>query len=325
MRLLRRLRYLLQQRKVEAELAEEIEHHSHMSGDGRAMGNITRAREDSRAVWIWPWLQSVWQDVAYAGRNLRRAPGFTLVALLTLGTAIGLNTSFFTVFNALALRPWPVSDPQRIVKVFATDPRRPNASGGGLGIAEYRFFAEHARAFSGFAATFGQSVRFGFEPFGRSSQAALVGGDHFRVLGIEMHLGRGFLPEEDRLEAPEAVAVLSYSYWRDYFGSDPAILGRRVPLNEIPFTIVGVTPENFLGTADGGGRETSTSHFLRWSSSSRRHRGLTIFSPVRISVVFRCQAAWLRGPCVRKRRPSWRCWTGSSARDFAWMGTASLS
>jgi len=198
---LRRIRYLLRRRKIEAELAEEIEQHRQMSGGGSAMGNITLAREDARAIWIWPWLQSVWQDIAYAVRNLRRAPGFTLVALLTLGTAIGVNTSFFTVFNAMALRPWPVKDPAQIVKVFSVDTRRPNASGGGIGVAEYRFFAEHARAFSGFAVSFGQSVRFGFEPFGKSSQAALVGGDHFRVLGIQMLLGRGFLSEEDRVDA----------------------------------------------------------------------------------------------------------------------------
>jgi predicted permease len=246
---------MLRQRKIEAELAEEIEVHRRMSGDAPAMGNITLAREDARAVWIRPWLESVWQDIAYALRSLWRAPGFTLVALFTLGTAIGLNTSFFTVFNAIALRPWPVKDPAQMVKVFSVDTRRPNASGGGIGVAEYRFFAEHARSFSGFAVIFWQGVRFGFEPFGQVSNAALVGGDHFRVLGIEMLLGRGFRPEEDRAEAPEAVAVLSYPYWRDHFGSDPAIVGKQVVLNEIPFTVVGVTPEEFTGTAYGGGRE----------------------------------------------------------------------
>src|SRR5579863_294994 len=260
MKILRRIRYLLRQRKIEAELAEEIEHHrqmsaKHSSDAGPTMGNVTRAREDARSVWIWPWLQSVWQDLAYAIRNLRRSPGFTAVALLTLGTAIGLNTSFFTVFNAMALRPWPVKDPAQMVKVFSMDTRRPNASGGGIGVVEYRYFAEHARSFSGFAVAFGQSVRFGFEPFGKSSQAVLVGGDHFRVLGIEMHLGRGFLPEENRVDAPEPVAVLSYTYWRDHFGSDPAVISKQVSVNDVPFTIVGVTPEDFTGTADGGGRE----------------------------------------------------------------------
>jgi macrolide transport system ATP-binding/permease protein len=133
MKILARLRCLFRQRQMDRDLAEEIEFHRQMTSDRAAMGNITRAREDVRAVWIWPWLESIWQDLAYAVRNLRRSPGFTLVALLTLGPAIGLNTSFFTVFNGMALRPWPVKDPARIVNVFSANPRRPNASGGGIG------------------------------------------------------------------------------------------------------------------------------------------------------------------------------------------------
>ena len=254
MRLLRRIGYLLRQRKIEAELAEEIEFHRQMSGEAKALGNITRAREDARAVWIWPWLESLWQDLTYALRNLRRSPGFTLVALLTLGTAIGLNTSFFTVFNAVAFRPWQVKDPSRVVKIFTVNAQQHRLAGG-LGVAEVRYLAGHSRSLSGIAVIVGDEVRFGFEPFGTASHAALVRGDHFRVLGLDMHLGRGFLPEEDRVDAPEAVAVLSYPYWRDHFGSDSDIIGKRVTLNEIEFTIVGVTPENFTGTSLGGGKE----------------------------------------------------------------------
>ena len=107
---LRRVYYWLRQRKIDAELAEELEFHRSKlreSGEAsRVMGNETQAREDARAVWIWPWVESVWQDLAYAARTLRTSPGFVLTVLLTLGSAIGLNTSLFTVFNALALRPW---------------------------------------------------------------------------------------------------------------------------------------------------------------------------------------------------------------------------
>ncbi len=257
MKLLARIRYLLRQRQAHRDLAEEIEFHRQMSGDPAAMGNITRAREDSRAVWIWPWLESLWQDLRYAVRNLRRSPGFALVALLTLGTAIGLNTSFFTVFNAIALRPWPVKDPARVAQIFSRDPHNPAPDSSGISVAEYRYFREHARSFSGFSVSLQQEVNFGFEPFGRPSRAVLVGGDYFRVLGLQMHLGRGFLPEEDRPgtlqgDAPQAVAVLSFPFWRDHFGSDPAIVGKRVTLNDLGFTVVGVTPEDFTGTADGG-------------------------------------------------------------------------
>src|SRR5882724_10037611 len=103
MKLLRRLRYLLHRRKMDAELAEEMEvHRAMLAEDGlppAAIGNATLAREDARGVWIWPWLESFWQDATYAIRNMRRQPAFTITALLALGSAIGINTSLFTIFN----------------------------------------------------------------------------------------------------------------------------------------------------------------------------------------------------------------------------------
>src|SRR5437870_2006807 len=112
-KLLRRVRYWFGSRQAAADLAEEIEFHRSLAardlgGDEaasrRSMGNSTLAREDARGVWIWPWLESFWQDLGYGVRAMRRQPGFTAVALLALGSAIGINTSLFTAFNAVALR-----------------------------------------------------------------------------------------------------------------------------------------------------------------------------------------------------------------------------
>jgi predicted permease len=255
MKILQRLWYLLRQHQQERELAEEIEFHRQMSGDPRAMGNITRAREEARAVWICPWLQSVWQDAAYAIRNLRRQPGFALLALAALGFAIGINTSLFTVYNAVAIRPWPVKDPERVVTIFSTDRRYRVEPRSGISVAEYRYFLSHSRAFAGVAVTRQEPVHFGFESFGEPSWAAFVSGNYFQVLGVGMQLGRGFLPEEDLVQAPEAVAVLGFPYWRDHFGSNPEIVGKQVRVDEIPFTVVGVAPENFTGASGGGSRQ----------------------------------------------------------------------
>src|SRR2546425_13209965 len=113
--LLRRVWYLIRQRQFEAELAEEMEFHRAMS-NGRDFGNATLAREDNRAVWIWPWLESLWQDGAYACRNLRRQPGFTAVVLLVLATVIGLNSTRFTVPAGVIVRPWPgIKHPGRVL------------------------------------------------------------------------------------------------------------------------------------------------------------------------------------------------------------------
>ncbi|HEY7334299.1 MAG TPA: ABC transporter permease [Bryobacteraceae bacterium] len=254
MKFLRRIRYLIGQRRMERELAEEIEFHRQMSGDPREMGNVTRAREDARAVWIWPWLQSIWQDAAYAIRNLRRQPGFTLVALATLGLAIGVNASFFTFYNAVAIRPWPVRDPARVVKIASFDPRPGQPGVAGVGAAESRYLAAHTRAFAGLAFIDTELVHFGFEAFGKASYAQFVNDDYFRLLGVEMQLGRGFVPDENRIESPEAVAVLGFQLWRDRFGSDPEIVGKRVHIEQMPVTIVGVAPEDFTGTTEGGFR-----------------------------------------------------------------------
>jgi predicted permease len=255
MKLLRRLHYLMHQKRMERELEEELEFHVQMSGHPQEVGNLTQAREAARAVWIWPWLQSVWQDIAYAVRNLRRHPGFALMSLAALGFAIGINTSLFTLYNAVAIRAWPVKDPSRMVKIYSYNPQDPAHSIAGIGPAESRYLAAQSRVFSGIGFLREEPVYFGFEPFGKPTHAALVSGDYFHVLELGMHLGRGFLPGEDQPKAPEAVAVLSFPLWRDHFGSDRETVGKQVELDGVPFTIVGVTPEEFTGVSSGGNRQ----------------------------------------------------------------------
>src|SRR5580698_682633 len=200
MKLLRRLQYWLRARQNQADLAEELEFHRAMLEDPRAMGNVTLAREDARAVWIWPWLESVIQDVRYALRNLQHQPGFATIAILALGCAIGLNTSFFTVFEAIALRPWPVKDARRIVRIFSFDPL--HMDDPGFSVPEFHSFEQHARSFTCMLAMQRTEVHFGFEPFGKASHVVFVDAGHFGVLGVNMVLGRGFMPEENRIEAP---------------------------------------------------------------------------------------------------------------------------
>ena len=158
--LLRRVWYVIRQRQFERELAEEIEFHRAMAqrdleqsgmgaatADGaarRLLGNTTLAREDSRGVWIWPWLESIWQDAAYAMRNLRRQPGFTAVVIAVLATVIGLHTTLVTVIAGVVLRPWPgVQDAGRVVAVYLLGPEGRGAGfAGGLPLSAYRTVAE---------------------------------------------------------------------------------------------------------------------------------------------------------------------------------------
>jgi predicted permease len=248
MRLLRRALYFLRRGRHEADLREEMDFHRAMLGR-RAMGNVTLAREDARAIWVAPWLESVWQDVTYAVRALGREPGFALLAIGALTAGIGLNSSLFTVYTALAMKPWAVRDPGRVVRLSnnSTFDLRQRAGGGpsGFAQAELDYLTAHATTIAG-AATIGRrvSVRIGDADI----EASWVGGRYFTVLGVDMAAGRGFAPDEDRVETPSAVAVLSHGFWHRQFGGDPSIIGRQVRLDDVPFTVVGVAGAAFVGT-----------------------------------------------------------------------------
>jgi predicted permease len=244
-KLIRRLRYWLTSRSHAADLAEEMEFHRAMLARAGAapatLGNTTIAGEDARAVWIWPWLESLWQDAAYGLRAMRRQPAFTATALLALSSAIGVNTSLFTVFNAFALQSWTVRDPASVVTIH----RFTRNGGGDFGIAEYRYLAQHSQTLSGLIAMRnGQEVRLDERPL----QLTYVSGSYFRVLGVGLERGRGFLDEEDRVGDPQPVVVLSHDTWQNRLGGDPRIIGRIIRLDGVPFTVVGVTPEDFHGT-----------------------------------------------------------------------------
>jgi predicted permease len=262
MRLIHRIQYLLRQSRHERELAEEIESHRQMIEDRqraaglseqdarhaahRLMGNATLAREDSRGVWITAWVQSVFQDLGYAARSLRSQPGFTALALLALALGTGVNTSLFTVYNALTLRPWPVRHPGSVVRVSSRDVLAK------FSLAEYRHLSADSHAFAGLAIESGARVSLdekGDEP---DDVIQFVGGNYFTLLGVDMALGRGFTATEDRMGAPEAVAVLSFDTWQTRYGGDPGILGRRIRLNDIPFTVIGVVNKDFSRAMPGG-------------------------------------------------------------------------
>jgi hypothetical protein len=244
-KLIRRLGFWLSSSRQAAELAEEMEFHREMlaaAGTRRAaMGNATLAREDARAVWIWPWLESLWQDAAYGLRAMRREPAFTATALLALGSAIGVNTSLFSMFNAFALKPWSVRDPARVVTISLFD----RNGGRDFGIAEYQHLAAHTQTMSGLVAMRNaEEVKLADRPL----QLTYVSGNYFRVLGVDLERGRGFLDEEDRAGDPQAVVVISHDLWQDRLGADPQIAGRTIRLDDVPFTVVGVAPADFTGT-----------------------------------------------------------------------------
>lgn len=185
------------------------------------------------------------KDLRYALRGLRRAPGFTLVAILTLALGIGVNSSVFSVVNAILFRPLPVERPAELVDVYAHPAT--NSSHGTLSFPNLESYRERARTLAG---VIGYSNF--FAQFALGNQAELVVGelvtqDYFQLLGIRPARGRPFLPEEYAAQGAHPVAVISDRTWRTRFAAAEDVVGRTFRMNGITYTIVGVAPEGFGG------------------------------------------------------------------------------
>jgi predicted permease len=195
-------------------------------------------------------------DLRFAARALRRAPGFTAVAALTLALGIGANAAMFGVVDALLFRPPSgVRDPGSLVRVRVQQPapagEQPEMSGV-LSYPDVAALRDRARGFAGVAGWARAAVAIGEEEGeGRSQGAILVTGNYFPLLGVRPALGRLIAPDDDRENAPNPVAVLSWDYWRRELGGDRAVLGTPVEVNGQSFTVIGVAPEHFTGTELG--------------------------------------------------------------------------
>ena len=196
-------------------------------------------------------LDGMWRDFAYAWRRHRRHPALASAIAATLALAIGLNASVFVVYEAVALRLWAVPGADRLVNIYTSPPGRPRGSAAiGASLAHVRSLDADATLLDGVAATRQLSLQFGAGGDAPASPAQLVTGNFFRVLALDMARGRGFLDEEDVPWSPQAVVVLSHRTWERRFGGNEGIVGTRVRLDSVPFTVVGIAPPGFGGTTD---------------------------------------------------------------------------
>src|SRR5579863_2858802 len=186
------------------------------------------------------------RDLRYALRTLRNNPSFTLVAIVALALGIGVNASIFSLYNALALRPLPVKDPARVVRLFET--HQGETGENVLSYPEYLDYRDRSTVFSGLATWAWTGLVMGTSDHPEDVPAMVVSGNYFDVLGADTAAGRTFVPEEDRTPGSHPVVVLSYSFWERRFLRNPAIVGSSLLLNGHPFTVVGVVGRNFSGT-----------------------------------------------------------------------------
>lgn len=191
-------------------------------------------------------------DLRYSLRSLRRSPGFTAIAVLTLALGIGTSTALFTAVDALILRPLPVHDPDRLFELRGA---RGTLGASTLSHGEFEALRDGSRTLAGAAATVSRPVTFGDSEYAETLSATFVSGDYFPLLGVRPALGRLLAPADDRRGAPTAGVVLSHRLWQSRFGGDPAIIGTTVRLNSYPVTILGVMPRSFAAMAITGGSD----------------------------------------------------------------------
>ena len=253
-------RWLAGRRRAEEDLAREIEANVGERADDlidqglsaadaqaqarREFGNRTLSIERSREVWIAPWLSSIWQDLRYAARSIARQPGFAMSVIGILALGIGPIAALFMMFNGRLLRPWPVRDPSSITIVRPIP--GPTEQYGSLSNVEYRYLRDHTRAFTHLATWMPGGGPVVYRKTKVSVQSNFVSANYFDMLGVGMHIGRGFLPEEEDYTSPRAVAIISERLWREHFGAPASIIGETILVYDSPFTIVGVAQTGFF-------------------------------------------------------------------------------
>jgi predicted permease len=220
----------------------------------REFGNVARIAEDSRDSLGWTRFDNLVMDLRYALRMLRRSPGFTAVAVLSLALGIGANTAIFSLLDALVLRMLPVANPQELWAVGLAGNSGKASTGHSYPL--YVEWRDHNRSIGSLAAAGSFTWRDTSTGSNRAVHAGqLVSGNYFDVLGVPAMIGRSIAPSDDSIEGtggPQgAVAVLSYRYWVGAFHSDPSALGRSINVNGQWITVVGVTPPEFFGIQVG--------------------------------------------------------------------------
>jgi predicted permease len=209
----------------------------------RALGNTTLIHEQTRATWSWGWTESLLRDLGYGFRGMRRNAGSTVFAILIVGLGIGGASTVFSVVNALLLRPLPFRDPGQLVWIS-------NGENYSTQAEQYSDLRDQNRSFSDLAGWSGSYNAGDEELTGAGEPERLtsvpVTGNLFALLGVQPAVGRSFTKEEcqEKYSAPPAM-LLSYSFWRRRFASDPNVVGRKLTLNNQPVTVIGVMPASF--------------------------------------------------------------------------------
>jgi predicted permease len=252
----RKLKALWRRQELDRELNDEVAFHLAMRekqnrergvseeearyAARRGFGNLTLIQERTRDMWRFVSAESIWQDVRFAGRTLRKNLGFSIVAILTLALGIGANTAIFSVVNAVLIRPLPYLHPERVVFLSESSPQVPGMS---ISMADFNDWRAANSVFDDMVAYQTDSVTLTGHGDPLELQMRRVTAGLFGTLGVQPILGRPINPDDDRVGAPPVV-MLSDTLWSTQFARDPNVLGKRLVLDGEPFVIIGVLPSS---------------------------------------------------------------------------------
>ena len=259
----RRLRMLIHRRQFDADLEEEMRLHLDLreqdqlqsgmtaydaqAAARRRFGNLTSLRERSRIAWGWQWLENVAQDVRYGLRTLRKSPGFTAIAVLTLALGIGATTAIFSVLEGVLLKPLSYPHPEQLVSVEVS-PLALDPSLRGMAPEDYFVFRDQSRTFQeiGIYAETDTDRDVNVTGFAEPERVHALNVTHgvLSVLGTPPMLGRVFSPSDDSPGAPPT-AVLTYGYWQRKFSAEPSAVGKSIIVDGMARQIIGVLPRDF--------------------------------------------------------------------------------
>jgi macrolide transport system ATP-binding/permease protein len=256
-----RLAGLFNQKRRDRELAEELESHlqMHIEDNLRSgmtaeearrqalikLGGVAPTQEEYRRQRGLPLIETFVQDLRYGLRMLAKRPGFTLIAVLSLGLGIGANTAIFSVINSAVLRPLPVERPEQLVSLQNAVESKIST---GFSYPNYKDLRDRNDVLAGLTGYRFVPLSVSYDGINEKLWGYLVTGNYFDVLGVKAALGRVISPDEDRLPGAHPVAVVSYKLWQQRFGADPAIVGKNLIVNNRSFNIIGVAQQGFFGT-----------------------------------------------------------------------------
>jgi macrolide transport system ATP-binding/permease protein len=277
----RKLRWLAERRRKEAELREELQFHLDEEAEERQaeglaseearraarrdLGNTALLQEDTRAVWTWIYLEQLVQDVRYAFRTMAANKTFSALAILSLALGIGTNTAIYSFMDSILLRSLPVSNPESLVVLnwhnkvpsrgtvlhggsgeIYTDPKT-GSTAGIFPFPAYELLQKSDAVFSSVFAYYPtRPVNLMVKGQAELASGEYVSGDYFRGLAVPPAAGRVIIPDDDRIGAP-AIAVLSFAYSQKRFGDAASAPGQSILINNVPFTVAGVAPPGFFG------------------------------------------------------------------------------